>query len=56
MSLKTDQSSCLTNKNVLLILMTIQIIMAILIPKHYLDIELKNHIWIWVLLTQSQIQ
>lgn len=51
MSLKTDQSSCLTNKNVLLILMTIQIIMASLIPKYYLDIEKKKYIWKWVLLT-----
>lgn len=35
--LKTDRSSCLTKKNVLLILMIIQLIMAFLIPKYYLE-------------------
>lgn len=44
MSLKTGQSPCLTNTNVFLVLMTIQIIMAILIPKYYLDIKKKIHL------------
>lgn len=40
--LKTDHSSCLIHKNVLILHMIIQIMMAILIPNYYLDTEKKN--------------
>lgn len=63
MCLKTEQSSCLTKKNVLLILMIIQIIMAFLISKYYLENiwgekkpKPNQNIWIWVIIPQGQIQ